>query len=257
METSHNYLPTYENFIAWCPYCDNRNVYNRISDLKTTELIDSKIVSCYECKKDFNINGDLVADDYVYLFYDIEALMKEKQYMACVINLCQVCEVFFNQAIAIKLIWKPFQDNTFLELDDANKLSTLLFKTIYEYTYLNMLSVFIDLYYYEKTFTSFSGIENYILGLQGKKFNKILKKRTLKNCTDEKKKKLFMMLQNLKINDLRNIVIHKLGKRPTFDEVNSAKDQVSKIILPLADMYNIEPYEWYGNNRIQNDNIII
>ena len=71
---------SYENFIAICPHCKHKNVFNRIDDLKDTNPIDFKRVNCLSeaCGKLFNINGDLVSQAYKMLIFDCYALKKEK-----------------------------------------------------------------------------------------------------------------------------------------------------------------------------------
>ena len=67
----------YENFIATCPHCGFQNIFNRVSDLETVEPIDFKQVICLNssCKKQFNINGDLLSENYAYFIMDCYDLM--------------------------------------------------------------------------------------------------------------------------------------------------------------------------------------
>src|SRR3989304_5727251 len=102
--------PTYENFIAICPYCDFKNIFNRATDLKDSNPIGFKTVKCLseKCEKSFNINGDLVSPAYQMLIFDCYDLLKEKKYSYCILNLAQAFEVFFSLYLRIKLIYKPF-----------------------------------------------------------------------------------------------------------------------------------------------------
>lgn len=124
---SHNY----ENFIAECPYCSQRNIFNRRDDLQDFSPITGRLVICLnkECRKKFYIGGDLSQTAYGYLLYDCHELLQEKRYMYCILNITQAYEVFFSTYLQIEILYKsfaleeknnPYQDNLYM-LNDLSK----------------------------------------------------------------------------------------------------------------------------------------
>jgi transcription elongation factor Elf1 len=72
-------ITNYENFIAFCPDCNNKNIYNRVTDLKTLEPIAFKEVTCFKCGISYGINCDRVSKKYMHLYLDYFELKKEKK----------------------------------------------------------------------------------------------------------------------------------------------------------------------------------
>lgn len=101
---------SYENFIAVCPECGYKNIFNRISDLKTTELISFRRVHCFNesCGKIFGINRDTLRARYLALLFDCYPLYEQKRYSACVILLNQALEVFFYHYLKVELVYRPY-----------------------------------------------------------------------------------------------------------------------------------------------------
>jgi hypothetical protein len=104
---------TYENFIARCPLCGFRNIFNRVTDLQDTEPIRFREVVCLNdrCKQKFNINGDLVSPAFRMLVFDCYPLKEEKKYSYCILNLAQAYEVFFSLYLRVELLFRPFSQD--------------------------------------------------------------------------------------------------------------------------------------------------
>ena len=87
---------TYENFVADCPDCGMRNIFNRASDLQTFEPIGFRTVICQACQRPFNINNDAINAAHEMLLSGCFALIERKEYMQCVLSVAQAYEVFFS-----------------------------------------------------------------------------------------------------------------------------------------------------------------
>lgn len=243
-------IPGYENFICYCPECDEKNIFNRISDLRDPYFIDSKLVVCQNqnCRKSFYINSDIVSIPFESLIRDSYELIEEKRYTATIITLCLACESFFNHAVKARLILEPYQDKDFqINLETINYLFELLYDITKKLTYQSMKLIFIDLYFFDKKFSSVEEIEIYIKSLKTLKGKKDL---TIKNLEAEPnmiKKSNFQQLYDLSINTLRNTVAHKQAYRPSKEEANEALENVSSMVMSFKANYNIMNIEWYLN----------
>ena len=239
----------YENFIATCPHCGFQNIFNRVSDLETVEPIGFKQVICLNssCKKQFNINGDLVSENYVYLIMDCYDLLKNKRYMYCILNLCQACEMFFVRAIEVKLIYQPFKDKVLQrDCDQLNDLCKKLHTKIKKYPFGSLQHVFFDLYLNDKVFQSLKSIEDYINTIDCRK-NKTPQDAQIDLYPNINARELFKKMKLTNINEIRNDVVHKRGYRPNRVTVEKNIESIREIILGLRAIFRIKEVESYLN----------
>ena len=222
----------YENFIARCPYCSFENVFNRITDFKSVQHIDSKEVQCFNksCLKLFNINGDLINPAFEMFLDDCLKLIEEKRYMYCVLNIAQAYESFFNLYLHVELLYKVF--NKEKDIDRLNQLTEKLFKVIKTNAYKNMRNIFIRRVLEGVEPQSFNEAEQIIDNL------KPLTKDPSNSIFDiHKNHKLIPILKDLKnsnIDQLRNKVVHKIAYRPSLQEVLVAKGEADNILEELS-----------------------
>jgi len=246
-----DFKATYENYEVACPICGERNVLNRITDIKSIGAACGKPVQCLHCGGDFLIIGDNVDEIYEYLLNDCKDLIKQKRYRFCLLNLCQACEAFFMKCIDIKLLWEPYRrgvfgtDNRKYKIfDDFAEKTHKKFK---KFTYLKLLNVFFDLYLYNKAFLSQDEISDYVENLR--KFpkselsdNEIRIKSTGIQC------ELFLELKELKINEIRNDTAHKDGFRPTLANAQEYLKKVRRIIEKMEEALNLTDMLFYCKN---------
>ena len=137
---------TYENFIADCPHCSHRNVYNRASDLKDLAPIAFKEVACTNasCGKLFRINNDRISPIYQTLIFDCHKLIEEKKYSYCILNLAQAFEVFFALHLRVEILYKPFVRSIDHDINKLNKISISLYKRIKDQTFSGMRALFLN-----------------------------------------------------------------------------------------------------------------
>lgn len=230
--------PTYENFIAICPYCDFKNIFNRVTDLKDTNPIDFRTVKCLSenCEKSFNINGDLVSPAHQMLIFDCYDLLKEKKYSYCILNLAQAFEVFFSLYLRIKLIYKPFAiqrgKTKVNEINELNKIIKFLYDAIKDYPYLKIRNIFINTVLSNQSNNSLEASNTFIENI--KNLTTEPKNNLIENITDKKLKPLLIKLKNSKIHELRNKVVHKYAYRPTLEEVEKTINETREIVLGLS-----------------------
>lgn len=248
-------ITTYENFIACCPDCDHRNIFNRRDDLKTTEPIISKKVQCFNivCNTEFYINGDMLAEKYKYFIFEAQELMLEKKYMHTVTMLCTACEAFFYHAIKVKLVYEPFKDKIITDIDDMNMLFKQLDKNIKSHTFEKLRIIFTYLFFKNVRLDNIEAITKTIKKLKKPDFNKelknIYKDENIKN--DPKKKQLLKSLRKLDVNSLRNAVVHKLAYRPNSEQAELTFDEVIKILTSIELFFDIQAEDNYINNSFR------
>lgn len=227
--------PTYENFIAICPYCNFKNIFNRVTDLKDTNPIDFRTVKCLseKCEKSFNINGDLVSPAHQMLIFDCYDLLKEKKYSYCILNLAQAFEVFFSLYLRIKLIYKPFaiqREET--RLNELNEILNSLYDAIKNYPYLKIRNIFINAVLSNQSNNSLEESKTFIENITN--LTTEPKNDLIGNVSDKLLKPLLIKLKNYKIHELRNKVVHKDAYRPTLEEVEKAINETREIVLGLS-----------------------
>lgn len=226
--------PSYENFIAICPHCNYRNIYNRISDLKTTQLISFKKVQCFSvnCEKTFGINGDIVRTKYISLLFDCYPLYKEKRYSACVLLLAQSLEVFFYHYLKVELLYRPFWKDKEHDIDYFNKLHTSLESSIKSYSYTKLRNIFLNFVVNNSQFQSLCDSESKINNI--KSFCRGVSNKSLSSLSNSKLANLLIKLNSCKINEFRNKVVHKVAYRPNAEEVDIAIKEVRELVIKIG-----------------------
>lgn len=100
----------YENVFATCPHCGQEIIFNRVSDLQTTQPIGGLDVVCLrtECAQPFRIVGDSINEAHDMILMGCLELLERKRYMECVTQTCQAYEMFFNLHLYAELVYRPF-----------------------------------------------------------------------------------------------------------------------------------------------------
>ncbi len=242
----------YENFVAWCPYCDFKNIFNRVTDLRTTEPIAFMKVKCLNdsCGKKFNINGDLVSPAFQMLVIDCYDLKKEKRYSYCILNLAQAFEVFFSLYLRVELLYKPFCINRKRRevevcLNRMNELEKLLYKKIKSYTFSRLRNIFINRVLCNESIDSLNYSEPIINKLD--LFKDVPSDEKIESVQNTRLSKLLIDLKNTKIGELRNHVVHKSAYRPSVEEVDKSIEETRSILFSLANCLGIktDDINWY------------
>jgi len=225
--------PTYENFEAECPYCFHFNIYNRATDFKTFNPVSFKTVKCQnkDCKKLFNINFDLINSAFEMMILYSYELIERKKYMACILNLTQSLEIFFNTFLCAELIYKLIKRDADFEEDVLNSIMEKFYSSIKDYSYNHLRNIFLNWFTNNLTTASFNEsveiINNFLIYKNTPPLN------DLRVVTEPELYQLLIKLYNCKINELRNKIIHSNAYRPNLSETEMYLEEVNSIVFGL------------------------
>lgn len=238
---------SYENFTAWCPLCNFKNIYNRVTDLGDVRPIGHKQVNCLnpDCVQPFNISGDSINPAYQMLIYDCCELRDQKHYMYCLLNLVQAYEVFFSQYLRAELLYRPYALDSYRDLDEFNRLANLLYAKVQKHTFAKMQNLFFHQVLQQQSRNSLTFSEVKIKGLPDKPPEPSDDK--INSVVPPKLSVLLMRLKKSKVAELRNRVVHKHAYRPRVNEVDDFLEETCGILFPLARMLEVsgDDLNWY------------
>lgn len=222
----------YENVIVKCPYCGCEIIFNRVSDLGTTEPIAGLNKRClYEkCHQEIRIVNDSVNERHEMLIYDCYGLLERKQYMYCVLNLVQAYETFFSLFLRVELLYKPFALDR--RLDRLNNLSEQLARKIKRFSFHAMRKLFLCLVINQIAPRNLDSSEKIIKSIPKKPSR--IKDCNIDVVSDTKLRALLKNLKDVRINGLRNKVVHKQAYRPQRHEVECALKETRRVLFPLS-----------------------
>jgi len=225
--------PTYENFAVRCPACKRWSIFNRASDIGNYELVTNVTLNCLhaDCHKQFVAGHDWINPPWQMMILDCEDLKTEKHYSYCILNLAQAFEMFFALYLRVQFLYKPYASETPEGLDGFNKCSGLLFDKTRKYAYIKMRNIFINTILSAPKYTTLAESEAAIADLSTITNNPL--DENIRNCPNSALSDLLFRLMKCNVSDLRNDVVHKMGYRPTLDEVESAIDESASILHAL------------------------
>lgn len=235
---------SYENFAAQCPWCEEESIFNRASDLNDFNPIAFRTVMCLNpsCGKSFNINGDSVNSAHEMLILDCYELLSHKHYMNCILTVTQAYEVFFSLFLRVELLYKPFAVDPEKDIDQLNNLAKKLAKKIERYSFWQMRALFL------RQITC-SDIPKNVK--EAKEIIEALcpcepRNTEIESLSDEKLIALTKALKAVKVNKLRNKIVHKQAHRPTQKEAESALKKARSILFPLSKRLGLyDDINWY------------
>ena len=241
---------TYENIIAVCPICGYRNIFNRVSDFQTTKPIGFMQVQCLneQCGKLFNINGDRINPAFSMLIFDCYELLKNKHYSYCILNLSQSFEMFVSHYLHVELLYRPFWGEGKHDLERFNQLADELYSTIRPFTFDPLRWIFLNNVLQSQKLRSLDDSEKAIKNLPN--LRKAPSDALLATVPNRQLRDLLRKLKKMKINELRNRVVHKYAYRPKREEVDSAIQETRAILLPLTSHLRINAADinWYAGD---------
>lgn len=241
---------TYENVIAECPWCGNECIFNRRSDLRTSEPIGGLNTSCLHetCGKPFRLVGDTVNERHEMLIYDCYDLMTRKQYMACILNLAQAYEIFFSLFLRVEILYKPFGANPDHDIAELNRLSDALTDAIREHAFCSMRALFLRHIVEQRPPATLAESANLIAAMPGRPGNP--KDSSIEGLSDRELIPLLKAVKATTIHTLRNRVVHKRAYRPSREEVEESLKEARSVLLPLT--YRLDLHDdinWYMRNN--------
>ncbi len=213
--------PDYETVTAECEHCGSLCVFNRIDDIGEPGPYDGRYVTCRECRQQFWIYGDIINPAYELLIHRAGEHFGTKRYMQCVAILAQAWEVFFSAFAYSNYLYHPFFAGPRLmrSVGRLNQLSSQLVSATRRYTFYPLRNVL--------TNTMIKGVHPRTLQESEAAISRISDENLGHNPTRKdietfpkgEVRDLLEQLQQLRIGDLRNAVIHQRAYRPGRAEV--------------------------------------
>ena len=242
---------SYENIKATCPCCGHKCIFNRISDLCTTDPIGGREVHCLnkECDKLFRIGGDLANERHEMLILDCYELLDRKQYMHCILNIATAYEMFFSLFLRVRLVHKPFaadsefQDDFSFQFDKWHNLLENLEEKTNRHTFRAMRALCLRHMVNKISVPNLCQAEESIECIP--KYAKDIKDVSNSEIEairdgDEKLIELLKQLKCTRIHELRNKVVHKRAYRPTRREAEEYLEEARSVLFPLTFRFELD-----------------
>jgi hypothetical protein len=237
---------TYETISAACSHCGERSVYNRVSDLGTTQAIDSLEVTCQHegCRKAFHVTGDLINPAYEMLLYECHSFLGRKRYMQCVLGVSQAYEVFFNHFMYVHFLYRPVARDS----DPMRRfplVSDALFKRLKRFTFDDLRKTFLAVVAEGIRPTSLAHAEQLVAALSDRP---AVPTNAIEAVVDADMKALLIGVRDTAVNRLRNRVVHKEAYRPTFEEASGVFEEACTLVGRLGAKLRLRgDANWYIN----------
>ena len=230
------YDKNYENVFAACPFCKQKNAFNRATDLNDLSPITDKEVRCLNksCGKSFRIVGDIVNPAFELLIYDCYKLIEEKRYSYCILNLAQSWEMFFALYLRVEILYKPYGRERINDPVRLSKATANLTKRTRELTFSGMRAFFLNHIVLTRALmkrNAESLDESKIILTQ--LTTNIPSVETLSRVDDPKLVPWLTKVSETRIGEIRNHVVHKSGYRPSLAEVETAISETEEILNGL------------------------
>lgn len=227
----------YENVYAVCPGCGREVIFNRVSDLKTTERIFGLDIDCLfpECGTQFRIVGDSINESYEMMLFHGGQLFNQKRYMQCVMQTCQAYEMFFNLHIYAELVCRPWSSvkNT-ISLAALNKRSNDLHKAIKKFSFQDMrnLSLLVAIKADQSRPFDASSAAEFIQSIRAWPQKPTV--ADVGNIPGRGIAEHFLRIKRSTINIERNKVAHKRAYRPNRECAEMLLVEARETLFPLA-----------------------
>ncbi len=243
--------PDYETVTAECEHCGSLCVFNRIDDIGEPGPYAGRYVTCYECGEQFWIYGDIINPAYALLIQSAGERFGTKRYMQCVALLAQAWEVFFSSFAYSNYLYRPYFLGPRLDrsAERLNTLSSQLFSATRRSTFYPLRHVL--------TNTVLKGVhprtlqqgEAAISRISDENFGKDPKKADIETFPEAKVRDLLEHLQQLRIADLRNDVVHQRAYRPRRAEVEwCLKEEVGLLYRAKRELPVYTFDEWHARS---------
>ena len=137
--------PDYETVTAECEHCESLCVFNRIDDIGEPGPCAGRYVTCYECREEFWIYGDIINSAYELLIDRARKRFGTKRYIECVALLGQAWEMFFSLFVSSNYLYRPYFASRELVhgVEDFNRLSSQLAKATRRCTFYPLRNLLI------------------------------------------------------------------------------------------------------------------
>lgn len=219
--------PDYETVTAECEHCGSRCVYNRIDDIGEPGPYAGRHIECLVCREQLWIFGDIINPAYELLVFAASERFETKRYMQCVAMLGQAWEMFFSLFAYSNYLYRPFFEDPDLDYRDEHfdRLVAQLNKTMRRFTFFSLRNAL--------TNTMLKGVhpqtlqesEAAISKIGDENFGNDPKRVDIEHFPNEELRSLLKKLQQLKIANLRNDVVHQHAYRPRRADVEECLEE--------------------------------
>lgn len=237
----------YETVTARCDQCSSLNILNRLDDIGEPGPYSGRNVTCLECGKLFWIFGDIINSAYELFIFDAYKHMRRKHYMLAVTMFGQAWESFLATFIYSNYLYRPFHANVRYsgDLKQLNRLVALLGDTMERFTFDPLRNMLVNTVIERVHPGTLDESETAIARIKEEKFHQRPSAARVEAFSDPQVRSVLSQLQNLKINELRNKVVHKGAYRPRQAEVEKCRDDEIGVLYRAKHLLPVRTFgEW-------------
>jgi hypothetical protein len=219
----------YETITARCDGCGSLCTFNRVDDIGDPgPYYSGSYVGCPECGRPFWVFGDAIEPAYELLILDAEQHMRAKHYMLCVTSLAQAWEMFFATFAYSHYVYRPFHHNARYpgRTERFDGLSKQLGDAIWSFTFHPLRNVLVNTVVEGVRPRTLDESEVAIARIKGDNFGQRPAKARVDAFSDSSVRTVLLQLQELRIGELRNRVVHKYAYRPRRGEIEECSDEI-------------------------------
>lgn len=240
--------PDYETVSAECEHCGALCVFNRIDDIgDPAGPYDGREVICYECGEPFWIHGDIINPAYYLLISSAEERFGTKRYMQCVALLAQAWEIFFSTFLYSNYLYRPYFAS--LELDPGSehllRLSSQLYRATRKFTFYPLRNTLANTVIRQVHPRTLKESEAAIPRIEEENFGGDPKPSAIEKVPKVEIRNLLEQLQELKIGELRNEVVHQHARRPRREEVEGCLYGEIGLLYRVRDTLPVYTFEYW------------
>ncbi len=219
----------YETITVQCDECGSLSILNRVDDIGDPGPYDSGIyVGCTECGRPFWVYGDAIDPAYELLLFDAEEHMRAKHYILCVTSLAQAWEMFFATFVYSNYLYRPYHHNVrHPEIrEQFAGLAEQLGDAIWNLTFDQLRNVLVNTVVEGVRPRTLDESEVAIARIRHDNFDQRPAMARVDALSDSSVREVLLQLQDLRIGELRNRVVHADAYRPSRWEVEECSDEI-------------------------------
>jgi len=219
----------YETITAQCDECGSLITLNRVDDIGDPGPYDSGCyVGCTECGRPFWVFGDAIYPAYELLLFDAEEHMRAKHYIPCVTSLAQAWEMFFATFVYSNYLYRPFHHDVrhAAQRERFEGLAEQLGDAIWKFTFDQLRNVLVNSVVEGVRPRTLDESEVAIARIKDDNFGQRPAQARVDALSDSSVRAVLLQLQDLRIGELRDRVVHKDAYRPRRWEVEECSDEI-------------------------------
>jgi hypothetical protein len=219
----------YETITARCDECGSLCTFNRVDDIGDPGPYDSGLyVGCTECGRPFWVFGDAIAPAYELFLFVAEEHMRAKRYMLCVTSIAQAWEMFFATFVYSNYLYRSFHHDVHhpQNRERFEGLAEQLGDTVLNFTFDQLRNVLVNTVVEGVRPRTLDESEAAIARIENDDFDQQPAQARVDALSDFSVRGVLLQLQDLRIGELRNRVVHKDAYRPRRWEVEECSEEI-------------------------------